>query len=72
MKYLEIIPLTARVIDKHIEIWWDTKWQPIRYYQGKSQPSIRIQKECIRSFALNTGLGPDQKYEIKRWRTPNE
>jgi hypothetical protein len=70
MKYPEIIPLTARVIDNCIQIWWDGKWRPIRYYQGKGQPSAKILSECIRRFAYNTGLGPDQKYEIKRWRTP--
>ena len=68
MEYPKVIPLKAKIEDCCIKIWWLGKWRGIVYYQGKNRtPGVAKIKEAIRRFALNTGLGPNQKYKIVSW-----
>lgn len=68
MTYPTYIPVKAKVEDTTIWIWWSMKWRPIAYYMRKGTiPGAAKQKEVLRRLALNTGLGPNQKYKIVSW-----
>jgi hypothetical protein len=73
MEYPTYIPLKAMIQENCIYIWWMLKWRPVAYYMRKGVvPSVKKQKEVIRKVALNTGLGPNQKYKIVAWEELND
>lgn len=66
MAYPTIIPLKARMSGHVVQIWWDTKWRSVSYYNFLTRlPSPKIYHRYITTFKLAAGIPADQKCEIK-------
>ena len=45
--------LKVRIGDRRLEVFFQGKWRPLRYYQGNGIPGAKALKEAKETFVLN-------------------